>query len=215
MLRRKFVTFDSVVDQIEDVDLLSWRRVGWWDTTFKASASIAGRGEHYHCGMAAWWSGDLFTIDACMAGGVSATQLSIQTHDNPGVIDVFKADALKRYPEFNKEKALAHMRRKCGKKYGRLQLYREALTHALVLRLFMRPSQDDLEESPDGLEFCSQAVTNAIRAGGVDTVLGISDGYTNPVQLTKSEFYYPGYRFTLVETESQVYHFTKLEEKLR
>ena len=82
-----------------------------------------------------------------------------------------------------------------GKPYGTVNLCRAALLHLPVFRFLVPPDADDAETTT-WPPFCSQAVSMACRAGGVDPVPNLADRLTEPADLSRSPFY--EYRFTLV-----------------
>jgi len=185
---RRFVPFQKACAQIHDADLLLFRRRGL--------ISIAGRGEHSHAAKAAWWDGDLFVLEVTGVHGGRATTLSSQVRRRPGRIDVYRANAGARWPEYDRAGAVRFMRRLCGCEYGYAGLLGAALLHLPIVRLFVKPSLDDtsLTRRPP---FCSQAVVMADRlGGGVDPVPMLADRLTEPADLARSVFY--EYRFTLI-----------------
>lgn len=183
----RFVRYRDVQSQIDDADLLLFRRRGL--------IAIAGRGEHSHAAKAAWWDGQLFCLEVREWCGGRAVLLASQVKRYPGRIDVFAANPDNRWRNFRRATSTRVMRRLAGCNYGYRNVLTAALLHLPLVRLFAKPDMDD--EGPDQRPpFCSQACSRADRAGGVDPVLNLADRLTEPADLARSLFY--EYRFTLV-----------------
>lgn len=94
-----------------------------------------------------------------------------------------------------------------GIDYGWVNLARAALLHLPVIRFLVRPEERDdggsqesevAHASPPSLSlppFCSQAVSSAMRAGGIDPAPNLADRLTEPGDLARSPVY--AYKFTL------------------
>lgn len=186
--QRHLVRYAAVCHQIQDADLLLYRRRG--------PIAIAGRGEHCHAAKAAWWGDDLFCLETrALAGGRAVTLLS-QVRRYPGHIDVFEANPDLRWPEYDRQGAVRFMRRLAGGDYGYRGLLAASLLHLPGVRWLVRPELDDaaFDHRPP---FCSHACVMADRLGGrVDPVCHLADRLTEPADLARSPFY--RYRFTLL-----------------
>ena len=68
--QRRFVVYHEAREQIQDGDLLLYRRRG--------VISAVGRGEHSHAAKAAWWEHDLFCLEVREWYGGRAVTLSSQ-----------------------------------------------------------------------------------------------------------------------------------------
>ncbi len=185
--KRRFTTLREAGKQIEDGDLLQFRRHGL--------IAIAGRGVHSHSAKVAWWGRDLFCLEICAFGG-RATMLSRMVQKYPKRIDVYKANPQNRWPEYRREGATEHMKWLCGCSYGFVGLFLAALLHLPFVRLFVKADTDDMAimHRPP---FCSQACAVVDRiGGGVDPVKHLADRITEPPDLARSPFY--EYMFTLI-----------------
>jgi hypothetical protein len=172
---------------IRNADLLLFRRrnrIGRW-------IAVAGRSEYVHAAMAGWWKDRLMCVEMTSGGG-RAQLLSNLVEQWPGIIDVYRANVLRR--RFSCERALQAMIGITGKRYGWTNLFRAALLHLPVFRFFVRPESDDALTTARP-PFCSQAVSMADRTGGVDPVPNLADRLTEPGDLSRSPFY--AYAFTL------------------
>lgn len=135
--------FSEAKRDIRSADLLLYRKNGL--------ISVAGRGIHSHAAKAAWWDNDLFCLEVREFHGGRAVTLESQVERWPGRIDVFRANADDRWPEYDRRGAVAVMRRFAGCDYGYWNVFKTALTHVPVLRFLCRPAvnhdQDELWSS--------------------------------------------------------------------
>ncbi len=203
-----FVPYCDARRQIRGGDLLLFRPRGF---VWRAIA-VAGRSEYTHAAMAGWWSRRLMCVEMCSRGG-RALLLSNIVRRWPGAIDVYRANASDTQQsgddtdlasgtrQFSRDAAVHAMIEITGRRYGWLNLFRAALLHLPLFRLFVAPDTDDTAESAAcHPPFCSQAVAMATRAGGVDPVPNLADRLTEPGDLSRSPFY--AYRFTLTWEEA-------------
>jgi hypothetical protein len=105
--------------------------------------------------------------------------LSSLVNRYPGRIDVFTANAERRWPEYDRKSSLDTMRRLAGCNYGYRHVLAASLLHLPIARFFVRPNLDDAAESSLP-PFCSEAVSMAERAGGVEVVPHLADHFTEP-----------------------------------
>jgi hypothetical protein len=193
--------------KIRDGDVLLFRSTSWWTRMI----AVAGRSEYVHAAMAGWWRDRLMCVEM-RAGGGRATLLSNLVARRPGKIDVYRVkqvlglrswvlDAKSQYmeagvqdpkpktqdprPSFSRAAALRAMIEITGRRYGWFNLLMAAALHLPLVRWLVRPDADDLAESrlPP---FCSQAVSMALRRGGIDPVPNLADRITEPGDLARS-----------------------------
>lgn len=189
----RLVSFAEVRAGIQDADLLLFRRRGL--------IAIAGRGEHSHAAKAAWWGDELFCLEVREWHGGRAVTLESQVGRFPGRIDVYRANARQRWPEYDRTRASRFMRRLAGCDYGYAAVLAAALLHLPVVRLAMRAEVEDhaIDHRPP---FCSHACAAADRVGGgVDPVPHLADRLTEPADLARSPFYQ--YQFTLLPSKGR------------
>jgi len=181
------LNYDEVRPLVCNADLLLFRPRGLiW-----RAVAVAGRSEYTHAAMAGWWNDRLMCVEMTDGGG-RAQRLSNLVRRWPGVIDVYRANAVRR--RFSRMRALRAMIGITGRRYGWANLFRAALLHLPAVRFLVQPETNDLEMSARP-PFCSQAVAMACRAGGVDPVPNLADRITEPGDLGRSSFF--EYRFTL------------------
>ncbi len=185
--RQYLLPLDEARTAIRDGDLLLFRR--------RSLISIAGRGEHSHAAKAAWWGDELFCLEVREWHGGRAVTLASQVKQYPRRIDVFRANAHGRWPEYDRTRATDFMRRLAGCDYGYAAVLAAAMLHLPVVRLAVRAEVNDsaIDRRPP---FCSDACAMADRlGGGVDPVPHLADRLTEPADLARSPFY--EYLFTL------------------
>ena len=176
------VSYPLARSKIRDGDLLLFRpRRG----LFGRLIAKAGRSDYSHAGMAAWWQRRLMCLETVQGRGGRAVLLSNLVREYPGRIDVYSAEA--NGQPFDRRAAVEAMIEITGRPYGWPSLVWVALVHLAVVRLFVRPNTDDAANG--SLPFCSQAVSRACRAGGVDPVPRLADRATEPGDLARSRFF--------------------------
>jgi hypothetical protein len=184
---RRLVPFADARRNIADGDLLLFQRRGL--------ISVAGRGDHSHAAKAAWWEDDLFCVEVREWYGGRAVTLESQVEKFANRIDVYRANAHGRWPEYDRGRATKFMRRLAGCDYGYAAVLAAAMLHLPVIRLAMRAELDDsaIDRRPP---FCSHACALADRlGGGVDPVPHLADRLTEPADLARSPIFQ--YLFTL------------------
>ena len=186
----RVVSFDVGQHQVRNGDLLLKRASA--DPSEEIIAEI-GRSPYSHAAMAAWWNGVLMVLEMVQWRGGDSLPLFRAVDEAPGRWDVFEVNPDERW-SFDRSTAVETMIRLTGTRYGWWNLAAAAVRRLPIVRLFARPLTDDkLNGSPP---FCSQAVSRACRAGGVDPVPFLADTVTEPGDLAHSNFF--RYRFTLV-----------------
>ena len=152
--------YADVRREIRNGDLLLFRR----RNVLTRLIAVAGRSQYVHAAMAGWWHDRLMCVEMT-AGGGRAQLLSNIVEQWPGVIDVYEANAERR--RFSRRRALLAMIGITGRRYGWANLARAALLHLPAFRFLVHPNTNDAETST-WPPFCSQAVSMADRAGGID-----------------------------------------------
>lgn len=186
--RLPFVSLADAAPRIADGDLLLFRRCGL--------IASAGRGTHSHAAKAAWWGDELFCLEVREWHGGRAVTLESQVQKFPGQIDVYRANAAERWPEYDRTRATYFMRRLAGCDYGYVAVLAAAMLHLPIVRWAVRAEVEDdaIDHRPP---FCSHACAMADRlGGGVDPVPHLADRLTEPADLARSPFYQ--FMFTLV-----------------
>jgi hypothetical protein len=127
--------------------------------------------------------------------GYQDTPLPAAVRKHPGRWDVFAADPLHRWSEFNRAATIDRMRQFEGCVYGWGHLFRLALGRVPILGHWFAPSIDDRPHNGHP-PFCSEAVSIAYQAGQIDVVPNLADRFTEPADLARSLFFQ--YRYTLI-----------------
>lgn len=182
------IPYSVARQKIRDGDLLLFRRKSG---VMGKLIATAGRSEYCHAAMAAWWNERLMCLETVQSHGGRAIMLSAAVQESPDLIDVYRVNRNRR--RFDRNAAVRAMIEITGKRYGWLNLLHAAMVHLPVVRLFTIPLDDD--RANGSLPFCSDAVSRALRAGGVDPVPHLADAGTEPADLARSAAL--EYRFTL------------------
>ena len=185
---RQHIRYADVRREIRDADVLLFRPRDW----YTRAIAVAGRSQYVHAAMAGWWNNRLMCVEMTSGGG-RAQLLSNLVERWPGACDVFAVIA--KPPRFARCRALKAMIAITGKPYGKINLCRAALLHLPIFRFLVPPDTDDAETTT-WPPFCSQAVSLAMRAGGIDPVPQLADRLTEPGDLARSAIL--DYHYTLV-----------------
>lgn len=181
-----FAKYDDAIEQIQDADILLLQR--------RSVIASVGRGVHSHAAMAAWWGPELMCLEMLQFRDGRAVTLRSQVERWPGRWDVFESNPEDRYC-FDRSQAVRTMRQFAGTPYGWWNVARAGFLHLPVVRLLV-PAETDDTANGTYPPFCSQAVSRAVRDGGVDPVPNLADRLTEPADLARSSFF--RYRFTLI-----------------
>ena len=146
----------------------------------------AGRSDAVHAGMAAWWNGRLMCVHTLQWRGGRVDLLG-------RLLPAWESGILVRRPtapSYCPLAAVDQMQEIIGHPYGWGSIFRASVAHMPILRLLlwrkMLPFM--LDDGGNGnFPFCSMAVSRAMRAGGVDPVEHLSDAWTEPADLARSE----------------------------
>lgn len=172
----------AVESEIMAGDLLLWLPTSLLG---RAIATLS-RGPFSHAALADWGEvGALVMLDQVFLGG-RRVELADQVRRYPGRIVWFRANPGRRF-SWNRWATVLRMRRYVDIPYGFGNLWKNALSYSVLTRWIVRPSEDDGQNGTPPI--CSQAVSAAYRAGGIDPVLGVGDCWTTPNQLANSLFF--------------------------
>jgi hypothetical protein len=199
ILQKRFVEATRL---IRDADLLLFRRA---PLSLRSPGSIvgkaiatSGRSDYSHAAKAVWWRCNSPSVLLCVEvrefyGGRAVT-LESQVRENPGRIDVYRANEA-GCVEYSRFGAAAYMLSFTGQPYGYGAIARAAKAYIPFVRWAFETDSDDRQCDSHAV-FCSEAVSRADRiGGGVDPVPNLADRDTEPGDLARSDFY--RYQFTL------------------
>lgn len=161
-------------------DLLLFRRRG-----ISTLIRIAGRGEHSHAALVAWWGPDIMALEFTTPAG-RAVCLDTLVETLPGLIDWYQADPAGRFRDWQRETSIGALRRATGRPYNLAGVLRAALYHLPFARWWVAPPTSDRGPRRPRSLFCSEAVSWACRAGGLDPVPHLADRATEPADLARS-----------------------------
>lgn len=177
----RVVGYESIRRKIRDGDtFLVFRRKG---QLLDTGIAAAGRSPAIHAGKLAWWRGRLMALETKQWIGGRAVHFSTVVEAARGPI-LIRRIRREGYDRIAAVKAMIDM---TGKKYGWGNLLKASLLHMPFVRFLVTPDTDD--KANGSLPFCSQAVSRADRAGGVDPVPNLSDRLTEPGDLARSAAY--------------------------
>lgn len=187
----------DALPRMRPADLLLWRD----DQDIQdLMIARAGRSAHSHAAMldyARQLSG--FSrwriLEVTQWHGGRDTSLRDSVRQYPGHWDLFRANADNRWPEWDGDAAVRRMRRFVDCEYGWLKIWSVALLRMPVMGTIFPADLDDSSRD-DKPPICSEAVSIADCAGGVDPVPNLANRYTEPGDLARSLFY--RYELTLV-----------------
>lgn len=165
-------------------DLLQFRSRAWISWLIQ----VGTLGVHSHSAMIRVNGSDRIDCLEMMEGaGGRARPLAARVQEQPGRIDVFRADTA-RWPKLDLAKAVDKMREFTGREYGQANLLWLAGMRAFGLRFFLHRRARDVRDDwkPSRALFCSEAVCAAYRLAGVDPVPRKPDRLTTPADLTCS-----------------------------
>lgn len=174
-MNRVLVDYNAAREYIPDGAVLAFRSC-WWYTK---PISWFCHSEYVHTALAAWWGRRLMLLETTASGG-RAQYLSNIVRRYPASFDVYTLD---NRIAFQATEAVERMKELTGLPYGWVNLLRTAGHHFFLWRAFVSPQKDDEVTYPP---FCSQSVSIAYRAGGVDLCPSHVDAITEPVDIVNS-----------------------------
>lgn len=181
----------QAANDILDADLLLFRSQGFISLAIR----MAGRGVHSHAAKATWHNGRLMCLEVREFKGGRMVTLASQVAKFPRRIDVFRANAGNRWPDWDRKGSDDYMTNLAGIEYGYHSLVLSALMHIPFVRFLVKPPTDDAVRD-NRQPYCSAACAMADDwGGGVDVVPHLANWATAPSDLCRSLFY--EYRFTL------------------
>jgi hypothetical protein len=177
------IRLDDALPYMRTADSLLYRHDR---NPLRIAIAHSGRGEWSHAGMFEDAGDGPHVCDVTFKGG-GRRSLVDDVREYPGLIEWFEADSDNRWPEFNREGAIARMRQFFGCTYGWWSITRIAMRHFPLVNLFLPiPSDTAYEKYPP---VCSEAVSISYRdGGGVDPVSYLADRLTEPDDLAHSLF---------------------------
>lgn len=187
-----YLPIAQAAGSILDSDLLLFRGAG----LIARSIRITGRSIHTHAAKASWHrNGTLMCLEVREFIGGRATTLGGQVRKYPRRIDVFRANAGDRWPNYDRMASDRYMTELTDTEYGWWNLARSSLLHWPVVRWTITPPTQDAVKSTHP-PYCSAACAMADDyGGGVDVVPHLANWAVHPGDLARSLFY--EYLFTL------------------
>jgi hypothetical protein len=182
-------------------DVLLWKAWGWdvpsplrWLVRLpSALIGCFGRSGVSHAAMLRREGSGWRVMESLQWHGVRERPLEDYVREEPGRILWLQLNHA-HFWEFGQMTAVSAFRRLFGRRYGWWHLVYVGLVHLPVGRLlipfFLKSIQNDYEHDR-WPPFCSEAVSYAMRAGGVDPVPNLGDRWTEPGDLLRSNVFQP------------------------
>ena len=185
--------YADVVNKIHDGDIALYRAK---QSLVNRIIARAGGTPYAHAGMIHQTTlGDLVLFETIQWLGGRKINFASQVQGWPGQWDIYRPRK-----SYDGEAAILKMASIVGRPYGWCNLCITALRHTRFISKLLPPLTDD--QLNGSAPFCSQAVSRACRAGGVDPRPNQADVATEPGDLANPEF--AKYLFTLYWSEDQI-----------
>ena len=178
MAMHKVRSVTSARQVINSGDVLLWRGQGFVSRMIAA----AGRSDYSHAAIAAWWGDKLMVLEVRERVGGRCVTLESQVGRYPNAIDVF-SPCPQRRDEVDFHAVVDTMKLFAGCDYGYMHLWKAAMLHLPVFRIFANRRRDS---KIDGAPFCSEAVDRSYISGGLDLVPRLQGRLTEPGDLSRS-----------------------------
>ena len=191
MMRREFVPYRHGRNQIQDADLLLFRRP-------RSLIARLGRGEYSHAARAVWACGVLLVCEIREWYGGRARPLSGHVRRCAGLIDVYRPD-YGSLQSMRRHQVAQWTLRATAVEYSYRGVLALALRRLPLVRLLVRHRDTEAANGARPM-FCSELIARGDRViGECDPVPNLPDHRTGPNDLARSPFY--KYQFTLLAGE--------------
>jgi hypothetical protein len=165
--------YAEVRENIKDGDIVLFRG----KSLLSRIIYLFTRSPYSHAGIVAWWDQRLMVLEA-VGAGVIASRLSIVVKKYDGNAELWTANA----DDIDRAEIVAAAKVMLGKRYSKWKL----LGNLRVVLFGPRQGDETDPDIPPEEYVCSEYVSRAWRAGGVDLKKGASDRFTKPVDIASS-----------------------------
>lgn len=176
----KLLNYDEIRSDMKDGDVLMFKGTGWLSTLIKSKTNSV----YSHAGIVAWWGDRLMVLEA-VGKGLEARPISYNLKKYEGGFDYYKSK--KDIPAETRQKMLTYAQLQLGKKYATMRMVKFFFKVMLGFK-FSQEEKDDTA-GVSGEYFCSHYVAAIYNSVGIDLQVNMSDKYTTPEQVAKSDYF--------------------------
>lgn len=167
--------YDYVRHKIKDGDVLLYQGKGLLSKAIK----LLTKSKYSHAGIAVWWNERLMVLEA-VSKGVILTPLSKNVSHYKG--DVHWYTSVQHIPQTKRFKMVQYAQQELGKEYSKWKLI------VFGYKLIFGKDRDKKDEFRNAHSLvCSHYTAQIYNYAGMDLAEGISDSFTLPEDISKSE----------------------------
>lgn len=167
--------YTYIRDNIKDADILLYEGCG----IFSKIICFFTKSKKSHAGIAVWWNWRLMVLEA-VGKGVILTPLSKNIDHYKGNVHLFTSK--KPIPQYKRLKMVEYAQQELGKKYSKWKL----VVFGYKLLFGKDRDKKDKFRRTNSL-VCSHYVAQIYNYAGIDLAEGISDSFTLPDDIAKSD----------------------------
>lgn len=162
--------YEDARGDIRDGDIILFRG----ESSVSQIIRAITRSSYSHAGLATWWNKRLMVLEAAGTGVVARPLSRVVSHYN-GKLELWTTDEA-----LDREKVIESAKLELGKEYALWGLAR--ILRSILIGVGKQPDP----WSPPEKFVCSQYVSYAWRAGGIDLAQGAADEFTTPEHIAKA-----------------------------
>ena len=169
------ISYQKCRNEIKDGDILMYKGN---DITSKVIATFT-KSDYSHAGIAVWWNKRLMVMEA-VSKGIIVTPLSANIKNYNGDVELYVyKDTIS---DEDRRKMIICAQDDLGKKYNMFGV----IWMGIKILFKQKMGHSDTYENPNQM-FCSQYVAKIYNSIGIDLNIGLSDAYTCPDDIVKSD----------------------------
>lgn len=161
-------------DKIKDGDILLYKGKGLLSKAIR----LLTKSEYSHAGIAVWWNYRLMVLEA-VGKGVVLTPMSKNLEHYKGSVHWFTS--IKHIPQTKRLKMVDFAQQELGKEYSKWSL----IVLGYILIFGKDRNKKDKFKRANSL-ICSHYVAQIYNHGGIDLTKNVSDAFTLPEDIAKS-----------------------------
>lgn len=179
-MSRDVLNYQDVRKTMKDGDVLMFKGKGLLSWLIKKKTNS----EYSHAGIVAWWNDRLMVLEA-VGKGLKATPISYNLTKYVGGFDYYRPK--KNIPQTKRKVMLTYAQEQLGKEYATKRLVKYFFK--VMFNLKLTSSEKDDSAGVSGTYFCSHYVAAIYNSIDIDLAINISDKYTTPDQIAKSDVF--------------------------